>query len=150
MITINPKQMFFNADKVLRAVDGANRRALNHIGGYVRSSIRNSIKQKPNNVYSDPGTPPHTHTGWFKQNIYYGYDAAAKTVVIGPWKSPEFHQLHEYGGVGKKRRGRGRKRKYPKYPARPYMKPALERSIPALQKEYPEQFKKGWIVKIGD
>jgi hypothetical protein len=37
-------------------------------------------------VKSDPGQPPHVHTGLLKNNVLYSFDPATCSVVIGPVK----------------------------------------------------------------
>ncbi len=91
------------------------------------------------------GKPPFTHTGFLREDIDAALDMRTKSAVIGPWRSPWLGKLHEFGGdvpmteyrIGqyffywrssaRQRRtwrptGRG---KTAHYPARPFMKPAL-------------------------
>lgn len=110
---------------------------------------------------SAPGTPPHTHTGFLRDDIVYAYDPGRRSVVIGTYRSKWLGRLHEHGGtrprfrmVDKKtgktilvytgRIGAGWNRwmnkvgakavpaSPAKYPARPYMAPALKKVEPKL------------------
>ena len=120
------KSMFFTSPAVEKAIDQGTYRAFLRFGQYVRKVARHSIKSIPGP--SAPGTPPHGHTGLLKGHIYYGFDQAQRSVVIGParLKKPSYGlttvpELQEYGGVVK-----GRDRKRHAYPERPYMGPAFE------------------------
>ena len=120
------KGMFFTSPAVIQAMDKATYDALRRFGQYVRKVARHSIKSIPGP--SAPGTPPHGHTGLLKGHIYYGFDSAQRSVVIGParLKKPScglttVPELQEYGGVV-----RGRDRKRHAYPERPYMGPAFQ------------------------
>lgn len=49
---------------------------------------------------SDPGTPPHTHTGMMRNNIVFAYDKSTDSVVVGGFMSGGawLMSLHEFGG----------------------------------------------------
>jgi hypothetical protein len=121
------KGMFFTSPEVIRAMDDATYRALLRFGQYVRKTARHSIKSGEGP--SAPGTPPHSQTGLLKGHIYYGFDPAQRSVVIGPallrgahgYREATVPEVLEYGGAV---RGRDRKRRG--YPDRPYMGPAFE------------------------
>lgn len=106
---------------------------------------------------SPPGTPPFTHTGFLRQDIQYALMPGTHTVVVGPYRSPWLNELHEFGGqlpMVQYRRQRGRpfwyraagrksrhweatgKRKTFKYPARPYMHPALSKVMQRLPRAW--------------
>src|SRR4051812_25246821 len=76
------KSMFFDRGKVLAAADAATRRVLSKFGAFVRQRARSSIRSRKK--VSAPGGPPSSHVGTLKQSILFGYDAARKSVVIGP------------------------------------------------------------------
>jgi hypothetical protein len=115
---------------------------------------------------SPPGTPPYTHVPsshqlGFRTNIYFGYDAARGSVVVGPralGNDPLIGALHEHGGTRElvlyalmakgrpvpvyewfstyaKPRPRMWKSagvtKLAKFPPRPFMRPALEKAVAA-------------------
>lgn len=121
--------LFFDRRSIARAVDRARRRALVRSGAYVRTVAKRSIRRRKGP--SRPGQPPHSHVGLLRDQIFYAYDPRRESVVVGP---RVFHEARdvpgvlEFGGtlpVGP--RGRAAR-----YPARPYMGPALERSEPKL------------------
>lgn len=107
---------------------------------------------------SPPGTPPFTHTGFLRQDIQYALDPAKLMVVVGPYRSPWLNELHEFGGnlpMTQYRRGdsgrafwyrsAGRKsrhwtatgkKKTVRYPARPYMHPALTKVTQQLPRAW--------------
>jgi len=183
MVTFKMKDMFFDRKAVMSAVEKAGKQYLSKAGGYTRKTARGSIKRKglarkqPGKVggkaeakwlreindqpTSPPGTPPFTHTGFLRDDILYGYDAAAQSAVIGPWRKPWLNALHEYGGTvpmivvrGARgmtwlQRANSRVRRYAKvvkavsvtYPARPFMRPALAAVRPRLAKMWQDSVK---------
>lgn len=103
------KAMFFDRDKVLRAVDRSERKNLNWLGGYIRKVARNSLR--PRKEISKPGDPPATHATYrrppkppkpgqhpkpgaaaakpkrgssFRDSVLYSFDPDARAVVAGP------------------------------------------------------------------
>lgn len=84
---------------------------------------------------SAPGKPIHTRGRRknIKAAIRYAVDKDKLEAVIGPEgpKAGPTGWLHEFGG----RRGKGT------YPARPYMAPALERTLPLI----PQQFRSSLV-----
>lgn len=141
------KGMFFDSKKVLSAVDNAAKSVLSKFGAFVRTTAKQSIKKKKG--YSRPGEPPHSKTGILKKFIFFGYDIAAESVVVGPallsgggmGKAPS---ALEYGGQSEstnsyywKKTDKGFRRvkkstRTINLQARPYMNPALEKNIPQL------------------
>lgn len=73
---------FFDRAAVRAMTDRHTRRALGHAGGYLRRVARNSMKVRRG--ASPPGKPPHAHTRLLKDFIFYAYDPAAESVVVGP------------------------------------------------------------------
>jgi hypothetical protein len=131
------KGTFFDAPKVIRSVDAATRRVLSKFGAYVRTAARSSIRKRK--ATSVPGSPPSSHTGLLRQFIFFGYDAANRSVVIGPTRlnstSGTAPETLEYGGSAKiVRRQRGGKRvvSTANIAARPFMHPALNKELPKL------------------
>lgn len=133
------KKSFFDKKGVADALDPAVRRALSKFGAFVRRRSRSSIKQAPKAAKkkrtkgkapkartSRPGQPPLAHQGDIKR-ILFGYDAANKSVVVGPVLygarsgAPE---TLEYGGFARLKGGR-RVRVAP----RPFMQPAFEAEL---------------------
>ncbi len=126
--------MFFDTDRVKRAGGAAARRNLSKAGAFVRTAARSSIRKRK--AISAPGQPPSSHTGLLRKFIFFGYDAARKTVVVGPMRlnqkigaAPE---ALEHGGTSivlGGRRGKRRKRRIRVKP-RPYMGPAMQKEAP--------------------
>lgn len=126
------KLMFFDRKSVLAGADKATRAALSKFGAFVRTRARSSIRTRKD--VSAPGSPPSSHTGKLKAGVLFGYDAQARSVVIGPVAyraGADAPRLLEDGGatvVG----GRARR-----YRARPFMGPAfaaeLAKAAPAFK-----------------
>jgi len=133
MIGFDIKRMFFDRQAVVSKVDAATRRVLSKFGAFVRRSAKSSIRKRKK--AAPPGQPPSSHTGLLKKFIFFGYDAARQSVVIGPTRlnqkgRGEAPPLLEYGGKTTLKRG-GKKRRVT-YQARPYMGPAFEKEKPQL------------------
>ena len=128
------KGMFFTSPAVLGAVDRATRRVLSKFGAYVRRSARSSIRKRKK--VSEPGKPPSSHTGLLRKFIFFGYDRADQTVVIGPVPlraKAEAPELLEHGGRVHRKVGKRRRRvRTMTYRPRPYMQPAFEINKPKL------------------
>lgn len=131
---------FLDAPAVVNAVDKATRRVLSRFGAYVRRTMKTSIRQSKKT--SAPGSPPRSHAGLLKKFIFFAFDPASWSVVIGPErlnaKVGNVPEVLEHGGrntVATYRR-RGRKRLVSKrtvnIKARPYARPALEKEQPKL------------------
>lgn len=126
--------MFFDTDRIKRAASAATRRNLSKAGAFVRTAARSSIRKRK--AISAPGQPPSSHTGLLRKFIFFGYDAARKTVVVGPMRlnqkigaAPE---ALEHGGpstVVSGRRNRRRKRRI-RIKARAFMGPAMQKELP--------------------
>ena len=133
MIGFDIKRMFFDRQAVISKVDAATRRVLSKFGAFVRRSAKSSIRKRKKPA--PPGQPPSSHTGLLKKFIFFGYDAARHSVVIGPTRlnqkgRGEAPPLLEYGGKATLVR-RGKKKRVT-YQARPYMGPAFEKEKPQL------------------
>ena len=133
MIGFDIKKCFFDRQAVISRVEPATRRVFSKFGAFVRRTAKGSIRnrQRP----APPGSPPSSHTGLLKKFIFFGYDADARSVVIGPARLDrrgrgDAPSLLEHGGsTTLKRRG---KRFQVAYRARPYMGPAFEKEQPKL------------------
>ena len=130
------KGFFFDAPKVIRAVDRTTRQVLSKFGAFVRTAARSSIRKRKR--ASAPGQPPSSHTGLLKRFIYFGYDPHQQSVVIGPTKinaqGQDIPHVLEYGGpsaVVRRRRGKRTSRTVT-VAARPFMHPALEKELPKM------------------
>lgn len=158
---------FFDRAVVKNAMDKGSIRALKRSGAYVRKVMRNSMKKRKG--AAPAGTPPHVHAGDLKRLTLYAFDPAAKSVVIGPVKfskgtAPEVLErggkVIDYGffssagkwvplrlikTIGRQallRSGRVIAREF-RVEARPYSRPALDASAPALPEFWRDSFKKG-------
>ena len=125
--------MFFDSKRIVRAVDAVKRKNLSKAGAYVRTAAKSSIRKRKR--VSMPGQPPSSHTGLLRK-IFFGYDMARKSVVVGPMhlggKIGDAPAALEYGGgsvVMAGRRGKRRKRRI-KIAARPFMAPAIKQEAP--------------------
>lgn len=117
--------LFFDRSRVINAVDRTTRRNLSRFGAYVRTRSRTSIRKR--RTISPPGRPPSSHTGLLKRNIFFVYEPARRSVVIGPVllnRSSGAPELLEHGGTVI-RRVNGRRIRMT-YRPRPYMGPAFE------------------------
>ncbi|NLW85067.1 MAG: hypothetical protein GXY41_11800 [Phycisphaerae bacterium] len=128
-------RLFFDSPKVLGAVDTATRKVFSRFGAFVRRTARGSIRKRK--ASSAPGAPPSSHTGLLKRFIFFSFDPARKSVVIGPMRLTENNRgdapsALEYGGtvtVDKKN---------VTVRSRPYMGPAFEKekaALPALWRD---------------
>ena len=127
MIGFDVKKLFFDRKAVTSRLDRATRRVFTKFGSFVRQTAKRSIRSRKSP--SPPGSPPSSHTGLLKRFIFFGYEPARRTVVIGPVQlrraGGEAPHLLEHGGTTRIRR-RG-KRRAARYPARPFMGPAFEK-----------------------
>lgn len=130
MITWRIKDVFFDRQAVISAVDAAKRKVLSKAGALIRQTAKTSIRKRKGT--SQPGQPPFSHEGSLRKFIYFGYDRASDSVVVGPvgFKNSTAPAVLEHGGATVVvRRG---KRAPVKIAARPYMWPALEKERPQL------------------
>lgn len=109
------KAGFFDRGAVLAAVGAAATTGMKRVGGYTRTVARNSMKKSK--AASKPGQPPHVHVGTLKNLLFFAFDFATNSMVVGPvgFKGSDVPSVLEFGG-----------RKIEK---RPYMKPAQEIAI---------------------
>ncbi|QNN25135.1 hypothetical protein HED60_23600 [Planctomycetales bacterium ZRK34] len=133
MIRFEIAKLFFDKKAVRDKADAGTRRVLSKFGAFVRRTARSSIRKRKKT--SSPGSPPSSHIGLLKKFIFFGYEPAKRSVVIGPVRLSqkgrgEAPSLLEYGGSTKvEHRG---KRKRAKVRPRPFMGPAFEKEQPKL------------------
>ncbi len=112
--------------KVLRKARRANIESLGHAGAAIRLTARRSIRKSPNPAA--PAQPPRTRRGQLRRAIRFAVEKNKQRVVIGP----EFRivgqsaRAHEFGGRYKRQR----------YPKRPFMGPALEKTQSRLPRHW--------------
>jgi phage gpG-like protein len=126
--------------RVAKATEVATFRNLGHAAARIRKDAIESIE--PSDEPSEPGKPPHTRRrvsragkalkGHLQRAIVYASDK--ETATIGPRESivGESASAHEHGGeyMGGE------------FPARPFMRPALERNL--------DKFHRDWAGSIGE
>ena len=131
------KSLFFDRPAVQRAVDKAKRAVLSKAGAFIRTTAQHSLRRRKGT--SPPGQPPHSHVGLLKRFLFFAYEPASESVVIGPAKlnkPTDAPRALEHGGqtvVYRRRRGRLVRRRVT-IAARPFMGPALEKERPRLPK----------------
>lgn len=78
------KSLFFDAAKITKGVNKARMKFLSKAGGLVRKIATRSIRKRKKR--SDPGKPPHSHSGRLKKFIFYGLieRGPQSAVVVGP------------------------------------------------------------------
>lgn len=126
------KEGFFDRAKVLRSVDAATRKVLSRFGAFVRTRSRTSIRKRKG--ISPPGGPPYSHVGTLRDLIFFSYDEARRSVVIGPTLSRRptgAPENLEYGGEADIPQRRGKPARA-KIRPRPFMGPAFEAEKPGL------------------
>lgn len=138
MITMRIKDLFFDRHTVMRAVDKAKRAVLSKAGAFIRTAAKHSIRKRKG--LAPPGRPPHSHEGSLRRFLYFGYDPASDSVVVGPvgFKRSTAPNVLEFGGkseVRYRRRGKVVKTRAT-IAERPYMGPALEKEQPKLPKRW--------------
>lgn len=140
MVDIRIKMLFFDRPKVAHAVDRAKRRALARAGAFIRQTARRSMRRKKGSA--PPGKPPHVHEGSLRRLIFFGYDPATDSVVIGPvgFRRSTAPNVLEFGGTAivekRRRRGRKRSRRKVRIAQRSYMGPALKKEQSKLSKTW--------------
>lgn len=129
------KRLFFSTDEVIAAVSKGTRKALARAAGFIRQVARRSMRPAPYGTHAPPGHPPYTHQGNVRRFLYFGWLKESKTVVIGPVKlarSTDAPHTLEWSGETKVPRFWKSKRRVVKVEARPYMAPALQKSLPRI------------------
>jgi len=133
MIGFKITKLFFDKKAVRDKVDAGTRKVLSKFGAFVRRTARGSIRKRKKP--SPSGQPFSSYVGLLKKFIFFGYEPAKRSVVIGPVRLSqqgrgEAPHLLEYGGTGTvQRKG---KRRRAKIRARPFMAPAAEKEHPKL------------------
>ncbi len=126
-------RMFFDRKAVMKYADARTRRVFSRFGAFVRRSAKSSIRKRKRPA--PPNQPPSSHTGLLKKFIFFGFDPAKRSVVIGPVRLSqrgrgEAPSILEHGGLAVLRRRGGRKRI--RYEPRPFMTPAMQKELPKL------------------
>lgn len=76
------KRSFFDRDAVTAAMEKGERRALSRFGAFLRTRARSLIRKRKR--ASAPGQPPSSHVGYLRKFLFFAWDSATRSVVIGP------------------------------------------------------------------
>lgn len=165
MINVELSKLFFDHKGIHRSVADQSVKVLVRFAAYVRMAARSSIRVSRRSA--DPGSPPKSHNGVLRNNIYFVYEPQTRSVVVGPYQMDRPHPggdgqpvggnavpgVLEKGGrisivetlrAGKWQRVRrtGANKSLPTrvvqktVEPRPFMTPALERSLSKLPSCY--------------
>jgi hypothetical protein len=130
--------MFFDKTKVKKNIDARTKKVLSKFGAFVRRRARQSIRKRKGT--SKPGQVPFSHTGILKKFIFFGYDSAKRSVVIGAvkvsGKSGKAPFALEHGGRVKLKNGNSATIK-----PRPFMQPAFKKELTKLKSIWAESLK---------
>ena len=110
--------------KAVKKAKQGSIKSLGHAGAAIRLTPVRSIKKSKGPA--SPGQPPHTHTRRLPRAIKYAVEKNRQTVVIGP-------AVESFGKAGRAHEHGGRYRRE-RYPKRPFMGPALEKTKSRLPK----------------
>jgi hypothetical protein len=91
---------FFDSAKVLNTVAAGTRKVLSKLGAFIRRRAKSSIRKSKQSALA--GQPPKSHAGQLRDLIFFAWDAARQSVVIGPiaFKSQAVvPELMEEGGT---------------------------------------------------
>lgn len=96
------KEGFFDRKKVQDAVERGTRSAMSAAGGQIRLVAQRSMRRRKFGS-SAPGSPPLAKSGELRKFLFYAYDQATRTMVVGPTPLPSASGavvpgLHEFGG----------------------------------------------------
>lgn len=83
-LRFNSHLSFFDPAAVLDPIQREQRGVLSGAGAFVRRDAKGLIR--PAKKPSQPGKPPHSHTGELREDIFFAYDSAEERVLIGPEK----------------------------------------------------------------
>jgi phage gpG-like protein len=159
-VSMRLKDVFFDRPAVRNALKAPTKKALSKAGAFIQRRARSSMRRKSAAIRrkgkivgfrertpSPAGSPPFA---WSRdkfatlKNILFGYDENRESVIVGPvgFGRKEVPALHEFGGTAKRTRIKFRRRggrNVPikehytaRYPARPFMGPALAAEAPKL------------------
>lgn len=147
------KESFFDRKSVLSQMTVKERQVLSRMGAFVRTRARTSIRKRK--ATSAPGQAPSSHTGHLRNKIFFAWDPATRSVVIGPTPlsmQPITPRLLEEGGAislnqqqqhpgapwrtvlsqRSRRAGEAQRIARVRIAPRPYMGPALRAELPRL------------------
>jgi hypothetical protein len=79
---IGSVNFFFDRQAVMKRMDAATAAVLSKFGAFVMTAARQSIRTRKD--VSQPGAPPTNRVGTLKRFIFFVFDPALQSVVIGP------------------------------------------------------------------
>jgi hypothetical protein len=125
------------------------RRSMRKGRTYKRINSKGEVVQSPKP--SKPGNPPRVWVGLIKDLLYFRIREDQRDVIIGPeiYKKRKIGAftiplLHEVGGTAPVIHSYSKKRAMGKFPARPYMVPALGKAklqLPRIMRQARQKFK---------
>lgn len=140
------KGMFFDRALVEGKIDRATYAVMSRFGAFVRQTARHNFRRGSAKKPQPPN--PRNLTGLMKGSILFGWDAARRSVVVGPWLFPRTKDKEnpapmkvERGGTyritrNSKRGGRdnfeGQRTYTATYREFPFMRNALKTELPKL------------------
>lgn len=110
VITVDVKNMFFDAPKIMAAVDAAKRRNLSRQLSHIRRTARQTLRKRAKP--SGSGQAPSVHTAdkfATLKNIPFFYDTSTDSGVVGPLKighRKSVPNILEFGGTANRRKKR--------------------------------------------
>lgn len=125
------KRNFFDAKKVIRAMERAERRELSRYGAFVMTGARRRVRRRKSSA--GPGkSPTHWQTGSRDglRRILFAYEPRTSSVIIGPVKlnaqGRDVPNLMETGGTGRPAPDKPKVR----YRPHPFVGPEQEKRAP--------------------
>ena len=154
-------KLFFDREAVMKQVRADQRRYFAKAGGFARTTARQSIRDarkfkkieskgmSPEEFTgalrearyersSKPGQPPRSRSHLLRRNIFFAFDPP-RGVIAGPVKLSGKGKIPKVLEVGGQTRNRERSFEIK---ARPYMAPALRKTVPQLPRLYAESVRR--------
>lgn len=126
---------FFDSPAVLRAMDRATRRVQSRQGAFIRQRARTSIRRRKKS--SPAGQPPSAHVAGGIKLIFFSWDPATESTVVGPVPTAGTAVapgLLERGGEARRQTRSGAVRLH--YRGNPFMAPAERAERPKFAALY--------------
>ncbi len=133
------KASFFDRKKIQDAIGKASQQNLSKAGRFIRQRAKTSMLYRKPGKASPAGSPPYAHRdgkgALLRKFLFYGFDTATKTVVVGSAAlgKAEAPNLEEFGGNAKR--------------TRVVRQVSTRRASPAQKREFIRRIKTGEIVR---
>lgn len=134
----NLRGVFFDSPKIHKFIDQKTKRVFVRFGSFVRRTAQFSMRSRKGSA--PKGQPPYAHgRKLLKRLIFFSYDPAAKSVVIGPVRLENTRDKHvprlmeEGGRVAGLVYGKPVQKQYGGHP---FMKPAFDKHTGAIASMY--------------